>query len=201
MGMPRSAGPNTQHEGVVKSKGEKYGFIEARGVQETYGKDALVSPKSTGADIYASLAVGSLVRFRLELENGRPVASRCQKIKDGAIKNLEERRYEPYAKAGKTAQPPKEKGPAETAPEGEIEAVDRSFKGVVKTKFKSYGFIESPDSVAIYGRDIFFSTKKISIFKKIKEGLEVGSTVEVNVQLHDGQPRVTRVLEINGEPI
>ena len=116
-------------------------------------------------------------------------------------------RYEPYAKAGRTAQPPKEKGPAEekgpafTAPEGEIEAVDRSFKGVVKTKCKSYGFIESPDSVAIYGRDIFFSTKKISTMKKIRLGLEVGSTVEVNVQLHDGQPRVTRVLEINGEPI
>ena len=86
MGMPRSAGPNTQHEGVVKSKGEKYGFIEARGVQETYGKDALVSPKSTGADIYASLRVGSLVRFRLELENGRPVASRCQ-IQGGTIKS------------------------------------------------------------------------------------------------------------------
>ena len=91
-------------------------------------------------------------------------------------------RYEPYAKAGRTAQPPKEKGPAEekgpafTAPEGEIEAVDRSFTGVVKTKGKSYGFIESPDSVAIYGRDIFFSTKKANT-----EKMAVGSTVEVNV--------------------
>ena len=143
-------------------------------MREMYGKNLFFSPKTTGQEIYDSLAIGDPVQFRMDIDdgNGKPVARR---VRIKGVTYAPARSYVPYS--GKAAQPPKDKGPAETPSTNEgvselekkrlekIEPVDRSFLGVVKSKSNAYGFIDSPDATALYGRDIFFGTVKANADK------------------------------------
>ena len=179
---PKKNGPSTapaEHEGIVKSKDFNgphgpYGFIESDVVREMYGKNLFFSPKTTGQEIYDSLAIGDPVQFHIDIDdgNGKPVARR---VRIKGVTYAPARSYVPYS--GKAAGPPKDKGPAETPSTNEgvselekkrlekIEPVDRSFLGVVKSKSNAYGFIDSPDATALYGRDIFFGTVKANADK------------------------------------
>jgi cold shock CspA family protein len=159
--------------GTVKSKSDKYGFIQCAELSG-YGKDTFVIPGNLGVngnDIFASLAVGTQVAFTFEMDHtkGQPRATSAEIISgDGA--------------------------PAEAVVENHGGGGPRSYTGVVKTKSDKYGFIDSPEAKAHYGKDIFFIPSIIG--DDVYATLTVGAQVEATVEIENGRPRATSVTEV-----
>merc|ERR1719235_1058561 len=111
------------------------------------------------------------VRFQYVVDKGAPRASSCQ--------------IAGPAPPGGGGAAPRTKAAAAPAPV--VEQTGLTFAGTVKTRSDKYGFIDSPEAVAQYGKDIFVSPK--SVGEEVYGQLDVGRTVVVSVNIEDGKPR------------
>jgi cold shock CspA family protein len=179
------------YQGVVKSKSEKYGFVESLELKQTFGgKDIFLNPKFVGDEMFAALTIGTPVRFQYTVEKGAPRVTSCEIAGSGPGGAA------PPAGRARPRNEPKSDF-SEQGLSAPIPGETQTFSGVVKTRGGQYGFVESAEARAQFGKDIFFGRKEVG--DQVYQQMEVGKQVVINVEVtEDGKPRAMSCLQIDG---
>jgi cold shock CspA family protein len=165
------------YQGVIKTKGDKYAFVECLELQPIFpGKDIFVNPKYVGDDVFNLLEAGTAVRFQYTMDAGKPRATSCSIAGGPTLGGVPRKRAAPVAAA---ATPPGE---------------PLTFTGKIMSKSDKFGFIESAECRAQFGKDIFFIPKNIG--DQVYEQMEIGKHVVVSVEIQDGRPRAVALLNM-----
>merc|ERR1719313_2160273 len=63
------------YDGIVKTRTDKYGFIDSAELQDQFSRDVFFFPSMVGGpEIFAQMEPGTAVRFSVQVENEQPRA-------------------------------------------------------------------------------------------------------------------------------
>jgi len=166
---------------------KRYGFISCDVLQQRFGKDVFLSDQEVGV-----FSVGDAVTFSVAVKGGKPQARSLQPQGGGGGGGGGG--YGGPRAPGLVAQQLINTPPPAVLPPGAMSfggagamggEDDQRYSGVIASfsSEKRFGFIQSPDSFQIYGKDVFLSDKEIGQFT-------VGQGVTFRVALNaTGKPQ------------